>query len=115
MATTASGYPYPVGTDRVMDGDDAIHALADAIEAKLRTSAAGQATSGAAVVGVTLPVGRFLTAPAVVGTANTSTMTGLLVNITSITTTSFDLAIRSRIDGTFQAGIVTSWVAMGKG
>ena len=31
MATTASGLPYPVGTDRVMDGDDAIKALAEAL------------------------------------------------------------------------------------
>lgn len=28
MATTPNGLPYPVGTDRVMDGDDAIRALA---------------------------------------------------------------------------------------
>lgn len=32
-STTASGYPYPVGTDRVMDGDNAIQALAEAVEA----------------------------------------------------------------------------------
>jgi hypothetical protein len=28
-ATTPTGYPYPVGTDRVMDGDNAIRALAE--------------------------------------------------------------------------------------
>jgi len=28
MATTANGLPHPVGTDKVVDGDDAIHALA---------------------------------------------------------------------------------------
>jgi len=31
-STTTKGYPYPVGTDRVMDGDDAIKALAEAID-----------------------------------------------------------------------------------
>jgi hypothetical protein len=31
MATTSKGYPYPVGTDRVADGDDAIKALAEAV------------------------------------------------------------------------------------
>src|SRR4051812_29460424 len=28
MATTPNGVPYPLGTDHVVDGDDAIHALA---------------------------------------------------------------------------------------
>lgn len=32
MATTTNGLPYPVGTDRVMDGDDAIKALAEALD-----------------------------------------------------------------------------------
>jgi hypothetical protein len=31
-ANTANGLPYPVGTDRVMDGDDAIKALAQAVD-----------------------------------------------------------------------------------
>jgi len=32
MATTPGGLPYPVGTDKVVDGDDAIHALAVAVD-----------------------------------------------------------------------------------
>lgn len=32
MATTAGGFPYPVGTDKVRDGDDAIKALADVLQ-----------------------------------------------------------------------------------
>lgn len=32
MATTVGGLPYPVGTDKVVQGDDAIKALADALE-----------------------------------------------------------------------------------
>jgi len=31
-STTSKGYPFPVGTDRVMDGDDAIKALAEAVD-----------------------------------------------------------------------------------
>jgi hypothetical protein len=68
MATTAHGYPYPVGTDRVMDGDDVIAALAAAIETKLGSIASGQATvpittvNVLATVVVTLPVGRFIPA-----------------------------------------------------
>ncbi len=35
---TAHGFPYPVGTDRVMDGDDAIKALADATDTRVGDS-----------------------------------------------------------------------------
>lgn len=35
MGTTTHGYPYPEGTDRVADGDDAIQALAEAIDLHL--------------------------------------------------------------------------------
>lgn len=34
MATTVGGLPYPVGTDKVVDGDDAIKALAEAVDAR---------------------------------------------------------------------------------
>jgi hypothetical protein len=34
MATTAGGLPYPVGTDKVRDGDNAIKALAEALDAR---------------------------------------------------------------------------------
>lgn len=34
---TVHGFPYPVGTDRVMDGDDAIKALAEKIDTLLAT------------------------------------------------------------------------------
>jgi hypothetical protein len=38
MATTPGGLPYPVGTDHVVDGDDAIKALALGVENKKRPS-----------------------------------------------------------------------------
>lgn len=31
-ANTPNGFPYPLGTDRLMDGDDSIHNLATAID-----------------------------------------------------------------------------------
>lgn len=34
MATTTWGLPYPVGTDKVVDGDNAIKALAEAVEVR---------------------------------------------------------------------------------
>lgn len=36
-STTPGGLPYPLGTDRLMDGDDAIRALALAIDTRLGT------------------------------------------------------------------------------
>lgn len=35
MANTPGGLPYPIGTDRVVDGDNAIRALAEAVEARI--------------------------------------------------------------------------------
>jgi hypothetical protein len=74
---TRLGYPFPVGTDRVMDGDDAIKALATAVDTKLGAAASGSATvpitAGATVasISVTFPAGRFTAAPAVLTTVNT--------------------------------------------
>lgn len=70
MAQTAKGFPYPVGTDRVMDGDNAIQALAEAVDTKLGVAAsgtfpAGSLATGTASIAVTFPAGRFTVAPAV--------------------------------------------------
>lgn len=46
MALTPGGLPYPVGTDKVVDGDDAIKALALAQE-DFNTPRIGTGTSGA--------------------------------------------------------------------
>lgn len=35
MALTTNGLPYPVGTDLVVDGDDAIRALAEALDPRV--------------------------------------------------------------------------------
>lgn len=68
MANTPKGFPYPVGTDRVMDGDDAIRALATAVDTSVGVLAAGTVSittpaSGAGTAAVTFPVGRFTVAP----------------------------------------------------
>lgn len=44
-STTTHGLPYPVGTDRVMDGDNAMQALAEAVDAHLYGG--GSAPAGA--------------------------------------------------------------------
>lgn len=70
-ANTTKGYPYPLGTDRLMDGDDAIKNLATAMDTKAGASAAGllnipfSAVTTPTSVTVTFPVGRFVTAPTV--------------------------------------------------
>ena len=77
-ATTPKGYPYPLGTDRVMDGDDSIHALATAVDTNLGVQASGKATIPVVSnttnysVSVTYPVGRFTETPHAVATAISS-------------------------------------------
>lgn len=79
-STTSKGYPYPVGTDRVMDGDDAIKSLAEKVDAALGVQAAGQvscpvaAASTTYTVTITFPAGRFTAAPIPVCTPLASTL-----------------------------------------
>lgn len=93
-ANTAKGYPYPLGTDRLMDGDDSIHNLAEAVDSKLGVAAAGYASvpiaSGSAqgTVTVTFPAGRFTAAPIMVGMYNGTNVSWSLNYAYSITTTS---------------------------
>jgi hypothetical protein len=47
MATTESGYRYPVGTDKVRDGDNAIEALARDVQSLNYPRNAGATLSGA--------------------------------------------------------------------
>jgi len=56
MALTPGGLPYPLGTDKVVDGDDAIKALAEAIDAKLLS---GQRVYGGQYTGVTSAAGSI--------------------------------------------------------
>lgn len=49
MAQTTNGIPYPIGTDRVMDGDNAMEAIARAVD----PSVASTTTTGALSAGVT--------------------------------------------------------------
>ncbi len=74
-ANTAKGYPYPLGTDRLMDGDNAIAALAAAVDSKSGVACSGQAQTAVpgglnqyASVAITFPVGLFTVAPMVLVT-----------------------------------------------
>lgn len=111
---TTHGYPYPVGTDRVMDGDDAIQALAEAVDTKLGVSAAGTftiASNGSAqwTTAVTFPTGRFSEAPAV----SVSYLNGgniFLAAVASVTATGFTAGAFRR-DGNTQAAGTQSALA----
>ena len=57
MANTPTGWPYPVGTDRVMDGDNVIAALATMADTRLgRGLAAGTVSVPIVTIGVNATV-----------------------------------------------------------
>lgn len=79
MGTTKNGYPYPEGTDLVMDGDDAIQDLAEAVDKKLAFAmTAGSATvlsvasTDTKAMTVALPSGLFTVSPRVTCMATTT-------------------------------------------
>lgn len=113
-ANTAKGYPYPVGTDRVMDGDNDIQALASAVDTKAGLLASGTVviTLTAAQVQnavlVTFPASRFTVAPAVAAVTDNSAFFCCAVGVTA---TSYNLYAVSR-SGTGVAGSPKcSWIA----
>lgn len=55
--TPDKGYPFPVGTDRVMDGDDAIHALAQTVDFSIQAGVVNFTTVADTnvIVAVTFP------------------------------------------------------------
>lgn len=97
MATTSTGYPYPVGTDRVMDGDDAIKALASKVPqvqggvVSVAAPSNNSTGSAAVVFPVPFPPG---TVPVVVACLQvtspaTGTTTFRVVSVSGITNTGF--------------------------
>lgn len=114
-ANTGHGYPYPVGTDRVMDGDDSIKNLAEKVDQQLGVSACGVATvpitagGVVATIAVSFPAGRFTAAPAVVTTINTGVPDTFHANAISITTTGFTI---QGIRATGNSPFPVSWIAM---
>jgi hypothetical protein len=117
MATNSKGYPYPVGTDRVMDGDDAIKALADAVAARLGNIAVGKLSitppgnDTAGSQAVTFPAGRFSSVPWIVAIPDASAQqAGVIIRcwITVPTTTGCTVNV-SRSNG---AATQVGWLAI---
>jgi hypothetical protein len=97
-ANTAKGYPYPLGTDRVTDGDDAIHSLASAVDTKLGVAATGLVTLAApgglnstVSATVTLPAGRFTAVPSVAVTSTVTDPFTVACCATTVTAASFSV------------------------
>lgn len=119
MGTTASGYPFPVGTDRVMDGDDAIKALADKIEANLRQGTwvvAGSITINAlntpASSFFTWPAGRFTVAPVCAATPVASPG-NIYATLATLPTTASVQVSMSRVSGTVPVTAGVQVIAIG--
>jgi len=118
---TAHGYPYPVGTDRVMDGDDAIRALAEKIDANVAagfyaatinvTIPTAADTNGSAVL--TFPAGRFTTPPLVLAVATSTTPTVIQASAVSATTASVQVLCARRTVGGATQVVVCTVVAFG--
>jgi len=108
MANTSRGYPYPVGTDRVADGDNAMQALAEKVDSQLGYGiCSGDAiipapgTAGAsASVSVTFPVGLFTQPPKVVGSVAAAVPSAFYgVTVSTITTAAGTTLYGSRLTG----------------
>lgn len=105
-SNTPKGYPYPLGTDRVTDGDDAIHNLATAVDTLLGVAASGiavlPAPSAAGVnssLAITFPVGRFTQPPQVLTAAGQSTAAPITSGVSSVATTGGVTLYAARLSG----------------
>jgi H-type lectin domain. len=120
MGTTAKGLPYPEPGDPVADGDDAIKALAEAVDDKagmvsgsVNVTATAAATATAAVV---FPVGAFTAAPKVLVTsvnAISGSQTAWYTMANSVTSTGFNAVIAHRDGTATNAQITVHWLAVG--
>lgn len=95
MATTAKGYHYPVGTDRLADGDNVLQSLATDVDTWLGKAVTGLATVTVATanvpvsVAVTFPAGFFSGTPAVVTTPQATNPKTIFVSAQNMAATGF--------------------------
>jgi hypothetical protein len=112
MASTTPVYklPYPVGTDRVMDGDDVIAGLANKLDATLAYAGILNLTANIAqqLVDVTLPAGRYAVAPAI-ATSQSGYPDQMSHAITSINPGNFRIYYKAPANGTAMA---VRWIAL---
>ena len=111
--TSGKNLPFPLGTDRLADGDDQIRKLAQSVDNMVQAGIVSvpiTAVSTPASVTVNFPV-AYAVAPMVVACLQFgSTVPVLSVAVASITTTSFQINAR-RESGS--AAINCYWIAVG--
>ena len=114
-STTPKGFPYPLGSDRLMDGDDAIRNLATAVDTMVGVFAAGQVNINVTVIGnvaqtaVVFPVGRFTAPPMVVVCVNGNPI-NTVVGTTGVTAAGFN-AVAVKMAGAI-GNVVAQWIAI---
>jgi hypothetical protein len=114
-SNTPHGYPYPLGSDRLADGDDAMRNLATAIDTRLGVVAGGVVTIPVVAAGtnynvvVTYPVGRFTALPHVSVTPVGIQANSLRASIRDPLTTGCTI-VGSRDNGT--ATFPVQWMAV---
>lgn len=114
-STTSKGLPYPLGTDRVMDGDDQIRKLAQAVENYVQAGNAPLAISAAdtnTTVVVPFPV-PYAQAPVVTVTAATGPPASGYLSVWVGNVTAQDVTIGAKRAGA-SAGFTVNWTAVGK-
>lgn len=113
--TPDKGYPYPLGSDRLMDGDDAIHALATSVDYSIQAGTvvvtpSAQDTDTSLTVTFPHP---YAVPPIVVVAPMTgppSANYSQAVFASNVTTTNF----AARVKRSTVVGITVAWVAIGK-
>lgn len=117
MGTTPGGLPYPEGTDLVMDGDEAIEALAKAIDPRLPPAYATGTTivlnipaQSVSSIAVTLPAGLFTATPYVTLGINTSAPNVRGAGFSGVSMNGFTL--HGWNGSSTQQGLAVSWHAL---
>ena len=109
--TSAKNLPYPLGTDRLMDGDDQIRKLAQSVDNMVQAGKADvNVTTGGTytTLSVTFPVAYSAPPAVVISAQGTSPNVGALVGQAPTATAFLAAAVRAT------AGILsTYWVAVG--
>ena len=119
-SVTSLGYPYPIGTDRVMDGDNAIQALAERINSHVGVLASGVvpvtiATAGTVgTAAVTFPVGRFTVAPNVTVTPQTGQPQNNAASVSTASATGMNVAALRSTSGTLNVSVAGPPARLGR-
>jgi hypothetical protein len=122
--TTRAGLPYPIGTDPVADGDDAIKNLAERLDGTSGTvpsvpyAIAAGTTPGpsfsnvaTSTFAVTFPVGRFTQRPIISASVTNAAPSNIYaLRLTGITTGGF--TVNATFAAPATASVTVDWLAV---